>query len=91
MKYVCLGYVESGKFEGMTEDAQQLMLGECFDYNDHLRANGHVVAEVTLQPTATAVTLYWKDGKVATIDSRPTAQRLCLKKIKGPVGFGFAA
>jgi hypothetical protein len=39
-----------------------------FEYNDHLRANGHVVAEVPLQPPETALTLYWKNGKVATTD-----------------------
>jgi hypothetical protein len=68
MKYICLGYIEPGKFEGMTEDEQHAMLDECFDYNDHLRANGHVVAEVPLQPPETALTLYWKNGKVATTD-----------------------
>jgi hypothetical protein len=38
------------------------------EYNDHLRANGHVVAKEPLQPLDTAVTLYWKNGKVATTD-----------------------
>ena len=68
MKYICLGYIEPGKFAGMTEDEQHAMLDECFEYNDHLRANGHVVAEVPLQPPETALTLYWKNGKVATTD-----------------------
>jgi hypothetical protein len=68
MKYICLGYIEPGTIEKMTEDEQHAMLDECFDYNDHLRANGHVVAEVPLQPPETALTLYWKDGKVATAD-----------------------
>jgi hypothetical protein len=31
-------------------------------------ANGHLVAEVPLQPPETAVTLSWKNGKVATTD-----------------------
>ena len=52
----------------MTEDEQHAMLDECFEYNDHLRANGHLVAEVPLQPAETALTLYWKNGKVATTD-----------------------
>jgi hypothetical protein len=46
MKYICLGYMEPGKFEGMTEDEQHAMFDECFEYNDRLRANGHVAAEV---------------------------------------------
>jgi hypothetical protein len=68
MRYVCLGYIEPGKFEGMTEDEQHAIFDECFEYNDHLRANGHVVAKVPLQPPETALTLYWKNGKVATTD-----------------------
>ena len=68
MRYVCLGYIEPGKFEGMTEDERNAVFDECFEYNDHLRANGHLLAEDGLQPPETAVTLYWKDGKVATTD-----------------------
>jgi hypothetical protein len=68
MKYICLGYIEPGKFEGMTEDERHAVLDECFEHNDHLRANGHLVAEVPLQPPETALTLYWKNGKVATTD-----------------------
>ena len=73
MRYLCLGYMEPEKFEGMTEDEQLAMLDECFEYNDHLRANGHVVAELAVQPPETAVTLYWKSGKVATTDG-PSAE-----------------
>jgi hypothetical protein len=57
-----------GKFEGMTEDERHAVFDECFEHNDHLRANGHLVAEVALQPPQTALTLYWKNGKVATTD-----------------------
>jgi hypothetical protein len=68
MKYICLGYLEPGKFEGMTEDERNAVFDECFEHNDHLRANGHAVAEVPLQGAETAVTLYWKKGKVVTTD-----------------------
>jgi hypothetical protein len=64
----CLGYIEPGKFEGMTEDERNAVFDECFEYNDHLRANGHLVAEVPLQPPETALTVYRKNGKVATTD-----------------------
>ncbi len=58
MKYICcLGYIEPGKFEGMTEDERDTTLDECFEYNDHLRPNGHLAAEVPLQPPETALTL----------------------------------
>ena len=70
MRYLCLGYIEPGKLGGLTEDERHAVLDECFEYNEHLRANGHVVAEVMLQPPETAVTLYWEHGEVATIDGR---------------------
>jgi len=44
MKYICLGYIEPGKFEGMTEGERHATFDECFEYNDHLRANRHLVA-----------------------------------------------
>jgi hypothetical protein len=44
MKYICLGYMEKGKFEGMTEAEQHAMHDESFEYPDHLRANGHFVS-----------------------------------------------
>ena len=68
MKYICLGYIESGKFEGMTGDQRHAVLDECFEHNDHLRANSHLVGELALQPPETALTLYWKHGKVTTTD-----------------------
>ena len=37
MKYICLGYIEPGKFEGMTEDERHATFDECFEHNDHLR------------------------------------------------------
>jgi len=44
------------------------MLDECFSYSDELRKNGNLVAEEPLQPANTAVTVYWKNGKVAVTD-----------------------
>ena len=68
MKYVCLGYYDKGKFDGMTEAEQNAMFDTCFDYDDHLRANGQWAGGEALQPAETALTLYWKNGKVATTD-----------------------
>jgi hypothetical protein len=52
----------------MSEDERNAVFDECFEHNDHLRANGHLVGEMALQPPETAVTLYWKNAKVATTD-----------------------
>jgi hypothetical protein len=68
MKYICLGYLEPGKFENMSESERNNVLDECFSYNDELRKNGHLIAEEPLQPANTAVTVSWKNGKVAVTD-----------------------
>ena len=68
MKYICLGYYDKGKFDGMTEGERNAMFDICFEYDDHLRANGHWAGGEALQPSETALTLGWKNGKVATTD-----------------------
>ncbi len=68
MKYICLGYYDKSKFEAMTEDERNAMFDTCFEYDDHLRANGHFAGGEAIQPSETALTIYWKDGKVATTD-----------------------
>ena len=68
MKYICLGYLEPGKFENMSESQRDTVFDECFSYNDELRKNGHLVAEHALQPANAAVTVNWKKGKVAVTD-----------------------
>ena len=68
MKYVCLGYYDKDKHDRRTEGEQEAMFDECFTYDDHLRANGHWAGGEGLQPAETALTLYWKNGKVATTD-----------------------
>ena len=68
MKYVCLGYYDKGKFDGMTESERNAMFDKCFEYDDHLRASGQWAGGEALQGPETALTLYWKNGKVATTD-----------------------
>ena len=68
MKYICLGYYDPAKHAAMTEDERNAMFDECFEYDDYLRANGHADRGEALQPPETALTLYWKNGKVAITD-----------------------
>jgi len=68
VKFICLGYYDKGKFDGMTEGEQNVMFDICFAYDDHLRANGHWAGGEALQPAETARTVSWKNGKVATTD-----------------------
>jgi hypothetical protein len=63
-----LGYIEPGKLEKMSEHERHAMLDACFTYNDELRKNGHFAAGEALQSPNTAITLYWKNGKVAATD-----------------------
>jgi hypothetical protein len=68
MKYICLGYYEPAKVAAMTEAERNTMFDECFEYDDHLRANGNWAGGEALQPSETALTVYWKNGKVTTTD-----------------------
>jgi hypothetical protein len=68
MKYVCLGYIEDGKWESLTESQRNAMMEECFAYDDFLRKNGHFAGGEALQGPRTAVTLRWQNGKVAVTD-----------------------
>ena len=68
MKYICLGYIQPGKFENMTETERHAMLDECFAYDDQLRADGHFAAGEALQSPHAAMTLHWEKGKVAVTD-----------------------
>lgn len=68
MKYVCLGYIEEGKWEGMSESERNAMMDECFTYDDELRKNGHFAGGEALQGPRNAVTLRFQGGKVSVTD-----------------------
>jgi hypothetical protein len=68
VKYLCFGYYDKSKFDGMTESDRNAMFDKCFEYDDHLRAGGHWAGGEALQGPETALTLSWKNGKVATTD-----------------------
>jgi len=68
MKYVCLGYIEAGKFENMTESERNAMVDGCFTYDDVLRRNGNFAGSEALQPASSAVTLRFQGDKVMVTD-----------------------
>jgi hypothetical protein len=68
MKYICLGYYDKRKFEAMTESQRNASFDRSFEYDDHLRANGHWGGGEALQGPETALTLSGKNGKVVTTD-----------------------
>ena len=57
MKYLCFGYYDKDKFDGMTESERNAMFDTCFEYDDHLRSNGHWGGGEALQGPETALTL----------------------------------
>jgi len=68
MKFVCLGYIEAGKFEGMSESERNAFVDGRFAYDDVLRKGGHFAGGEALQPASKAVTLRSRAGKVMVTD-----------------------
>lgn len=68
MKYVCLGYIEAGKFEAMSDSERNSFVDGCFTYDDVLRKGGHFAGGEALQPASSAVTLRYQGGKVMVTD-----------------------
>jgi hypothetical protein len=66
MRYICLGY--NPDFENMSESERNTMLEECSPNDDELRKDGPFVFGEAIQPANTAVTVGWKNGKVAVTD-----------------------
>jgi hypothetical protein len=68
MKFVCLGYIELGKFENMPENDRNAMVDRCFTYDDTLRKNGHFVGGEALQASNSAKTLRFQGERVLVTD-----------------------
>lgn len=68
MKYICLGYIDESKWEGISESDRNAMIDECFTYDDELRKNGHFAGGEALQSARNAATLRFQNGKVSITD-----------------------
>ena len=68
MKFVCLGYIESGKLENMPDSERNALVDDCFAYDDVLRKNGHFAGGEGLLPATMARTLRYQNGKVVATD-----------------------
>jgi len=68
MKYICLGYIDEDKWQGISESERNTFMDQCFAYDDVLRRNGHFAGGDALQSARNAVTLRWKSGKVSITD-----------------------
>ena len=65
MKYICLGYIDERKWDGIPENERNAMIDECFTYDDELRKNGHFAGGEALQSARNAATLRFQNGKVS--------------------------
>ena len=61
MKYLCLVYLEQGKFDAVPDS-------ECLVYGQALDKGGHRVAAEALQGVHTATTVRVRNGKVSMTD-----------------------
>lgn len=68
MKFVCFGYYDETKWEGLSKREQNAMMDECLAYDDVLRRDGHFVSGEGLDVARNATTLRWKSGKVVVTD-----------------------
>ena len=68
MKFVCLGYIETGSFQNLSDADRNAMVDACFTYDDVLRKNGHFAGGEALQGPEAAATLRWTEGKVVVTD-----------------------
>lgn len=68
MRFICLGYADESKWNGMSEEEREAMMEECFAYDDELRHGGHFVGGEALQSAGAGVTLRFRDGKVDVTD-----------------------
>lgn len=60
MKYICLGYVEPGTFENMSESDRNTMPDECFGYNDNCGGT-----DITARRHPPGAHRVWRFGDVA--------------------------
>ena len=68
MKFVCLGYIAPGKFEGLSETERNSLVDRCCTYDDELKRLGHFAGGEALGPASAAKTLRPKNGKVVVTD-----------------------
>jgi hypothetical protein len=64
--YACFGYYDKGKSDAMTASERNSLFDTCFEYDDHLRANGHWAGGEALHGPETILTLSWTDGELTT-------------------------
>ncbi|MCG6157777.1 YciI family protein [Rubinisphaera margarita] len=68
MRFVCLGYLDAERYEGLSESERQAAMEECFAYDEELRRGGHFLDGEALQGSESAATLTVNNGRVVVKD-----------------------
>jgi len=68
MKFICLGYMDETRWEGMSEKERDTFVDSCFAYDNQLRRNGHFAGGEALQGAKTATTLRFLENGVSITD-----------------------
>jgi hypothetical protein len=68
MKYLCIVYVDEGKFDLMSESERATLEEASLLSNDELRRSGHLLAASALQPVASATTVRVRNGRMSAVD-----------------------
>src|SRR6267143_923147 len=68
MKFICLGYADEKKWEGVPRSELLAMIDECWVYDDELAKHGHIVGGNAMQSARKSATLRYQNGKVIVTD-----------------------
>lgn len=68
MRFICLGYANTSKFQTMTEQEMKRLIDNCMAYDDVLRQGGHFAGGEALMTASQAKTLRFRIGSVHVTD-----------------------
>jgi hypothetical protein len=68
MRYLCLGFHDEKAWQALTERERKLLVDETLAYGEFLRASGHLINDLALEPATTATTLRFDREKPAVTD-----------------------
>lgn len=63
MKYICLGFSDTEKWEGMSEQDRDNYVDRCFTYDEEIVEKGHYIGGEALDSPLNATTVRFRDGK----------------------------
>jgi len=68
MKYLCLAYYDHTEFERLSPEEIERLGASCRPHDEELRASGHLLAQASLGPPASASILRPRGGEAVVTD-----------------------